>query len=505
MTEIKLKTVPMAHQKRGYEEYRNKKFFALFWEQGTGKTKTLLDHAAHAYARGAIDCVVVIAPNGVHANWVVEEIPKHLAVAEDDYISWTYYNGKGKKWEKEFVSIIDEDNHRDKLKIICFPTEGFSRAKKQLAALEYLLKTHRCMGIIDESDDIGNPDAKRTKYLIKQAPKFVARRIATGTPVDSKPLAAWSQLQFLSPSILQQDYYSFRARYSIMKDKVVKKGTKEVIQKFPVAHRNLDKLGVILKTCSDRVLKEDCVDLPDKVYQTIPLEMGREQNRFYRDMEERAFYLLEEFAELEQKGREGLVSNEEVEEAKVIYAKNALDLMGKLSRITGGFADKGVPIKDEPKLKWLKENVDKYTATSDLIIWCRYRDEIDSVVAALGEDRCAVVHGGVLGEEREEQIYRFKNEESCDIMVTNRTMSRGHTLVNASNNIFFSNSYSLRDRRQSEDRTHRKGQVRSCLYLDLVCIDTIDEGVLQALKEKKDVSDLVLGDPKRAWVQMAGK
>jgi len=477
----------------------------VFPTGNTGKTKTLLDHAAHAYARGAIDCVVVIAPNGVHANWVVEEIPKHLAVADDEYISWTYYNSKGKRWEKEFVGVIDEANHRDKLKIICFPTEGFSRAKKQFAALEYLLKTHRCFGIIDESDDIGNPDAKRTKYLIKQAPKFVARRIATGTPVDSKPLAAWSQLQFLSPSILKQDYYSFRARYSYMADKVIKKGAREIIQKFPVGHRNLDKLGAIMKTCSDRVLKEDCVDLPAKVYKTIPLEMGREQNRFYRDMEERAFYLLEEFQEVEAACREGQVAPEELEEARVVYAKNALDLMGKLSRITGGFADKGVFIKDEPKIRWLRENVDKYTATTDLITWCRYRDEIDAVVEALGEDRCAVVHGGVLGEAREEQIYRFKNDETCDTLVTNRTMSRGHTLVNASNNVFFSNSYSLRDRRQSEDRTHRTGQTSKCLYLDLVCVDTIDEGVLKALKQKKDVSDLVLGDPARAWVQMVSK
>jgi len=481
MGDLILKTTPMGHQQEGYDKYKGRRYFGLFWEQGTGKTKTLLDHAAYAYSRGVIDCLVVIAPNGVHANWVVEEIPKHLAI--ENHIAFTYYNGKGKKWEKEFVDLISEDNHRDKLKVICFPTEGFSMAKKQKVALEYLLKTHKCMGIIDESDDIGNNTAARTKYLIKQAPKFAVRRIATGTPVDSKPLAAWAQMQFLSPEILGQDYYSFRARYSIMKNKVVKMRGRDVVQKFAVAHRNLDKLGDIIRSCTDRVLKEECIDLPAKSYSSIPLEMGSDQRKYYDDMVERAFYILEESDEL-------------------VYAKNALDMMGKLARITGGFSDTGTPVIDNPKLKWVKANVDKYTATTDLIIWCRYRDEIAAVAEAVGKDRCAVVHGGVLGDAREEQIAKFKNDPTCDVLVTNKTMSRGHTLVNASNNIFYSNSYSLRDRRQAEDRIHRKGQEKPCFYIDLVCVDTVDEQVLQALKDKKDISDLVLRDPKRGWVQM---
>jgi len=483
MTELKLKTTPMEHQQWSYDHFKGKKYFGLFWDQGTGKTKALLDHASYAYHKGAIDCLIVIAPNGVHANWVIEEIPKHASV---NHIAITYYNGKGKKWVREFEEIADKDNHRDKLKIICFPTEGFSRAVKQIAYLDYLLKTHQCMGVIDEADDFSNPTAKRTKYMLKKASEFVVRRIATGTPIDSKPLAAWSQLQFLSPSILKQDYYSFRARYSIMKDKVVKVGAKEVVQKFPVGHRNLDKLGEIIKQHTDRVLKEDCIDLPDKVYQTVPLEMGRDQTRYYNDMLDRAFYVLEDSDDL-------------------VYAKNALDMMGKLARITGGFSEQGVPTKENPKLKWLETNIDKYTATTDVIIWCRYRDEIDAVVKAIGEERCAVIHGGVVGEDREKEIFRFKEDENCNVLVTNKCMSRGHTLVNATYNIYYSNSYSLRDRRQSEDRTHRKGQEATCFYLDLVCIDTIDEAVLQALKEKKDVSDLVLGDPKKAWVEMVKK
>lgn len=480
--ELKLKTVPMGHQQEAYDKYRGKPYFALFWDQGTGKTKTLLDMAAYAYHKGVVDCLIVIAPNGVHANWVIEEIPKHLAI--ENHIAITYYNGKGKKWEKNFVDIINEENHRDKLKVICFSVEGFSLAKKQKGALEYLLKTHKCYGIIDEADDIANPMAKRTKYLLKLSDQFKVRRIATGTPVDSKPLAAWAQMRFLSPNVFMgQDYFSFRARYSIMKDKVVKIGAREVIQKFPVAHRNLDKLGDIIRTVSDRVLKEDCMDLPEKVYKSIPIEMAPQQAKYYKEMLDRAFYVLAESDDL-------------------VYAKNALDMMGKLSRITGGFAEKGVEIKPNRKLNWVSDNIDKYTSTSDVIIWCRYRDEIEAVVKAIGSKRCAVVHGGVLDQDREDAIDRFKNDPDCDVLVTNRTMSRGHTLVNASTNFYYSNDYSLRNRRQSEDRTHRKGQTLSCLYIDLVCVDTVDEKVLETLKLKKDVSDLVLGDPKKAWVQM---
>ena len=476
---LKLKTEPMAHQQKVYDAYKGVPYFALFWDQGTGKTKGLIDHVAYAYHQKVVNCLVVIAPNGVHANWVNEELPKHMSVP---YEAFTYYNSMGKKWENDLVDFIDSDNHKDVLKVVCFPMEGFSHAPKQRKTFEYVLDNHTCYGVVDESDDIGNYKANRTKYLLGLAHKFRVRRIATGTPVDAKPLAAWTQLQFLSPKIFNQDYFSFRARYSIMRDKVIKIGSTERIQKFPVAHRNLDKLHDIIASVSDRVLKEECMDLPEKVYQTIPLQMSKEQQRYYNDMMDRAFYLIEESDDL-------------------VYAKNALDMMGKLSRITGGFVEKGVPCKTNPKMKWLVSNIEKYTVSADVIIWCGFRDEIAETVKQLGSDQCVSIHGDIVGKEREEAVDSFKNDADKKILVTNKCMSRGFTLINARTNIFYSNRYSLRDRRQMEDRTHRRGQEGSCLNIDLVCENSIDEYVLDALKKKKDVAELVMGDETRDWIK----
>ena len=65
-------------------------------EQGTGKTKVIIDNSAYLYANNKINFLVVIAPNGVHRNWINNELPLHLP----DWCpreSFYYTSGMGKK------------------------------------------------------------------------------------------------------------------------------------------------------------------------------------------------------------------------------------------------------------------------------------------------------------------------------------------------------------------------------------------------------------------------
>lgn len=471
----------------------------IFPTGNCGKSKGMIDDAGYLFCEGIIDFLVVVAPNGIHANWVIEELPKDMGV---DYEAMIYYNGKGIKWERELMEFIDPKRKTDKLRVLTFPVEGFT-SKKAKAVFSHVVKNFDVMCCIDESDKIGTHDAMRTKYLLDEAPRIKARRIGSGTPVDSKPLAAWSQMQFLSPKIFNQDFWSFRSRYAKMVDNTIEVGGKEIKQKFVVGYKNLKLMHDILAKHSDRVLKEDCVDLPDKIYKTIPLEMSAEQRKYYKQMEKAQAYIIEEYEDqVKSLDLSDPEDRKKLLDLKLVASKNSLDTMGKLSRITGGFVDKGTPVKGCPKLKWLKENADIISATGKLIIWARYRDELAAIKDALG-DAAVVIHGGVQGDDREEAVRRFKEDDDCKFMVANTTtMGAGYTLTNACDMVYFSNDYSLRNRRQSEDRIHRISQTRSCTYYDLVLVGTLDVGVLEQLKKKRDVSDVVMGDPKTAWVDI---
>ena len=147
-----------------------------------------LGHAAYLFEEGIIDCLLVIAPNEVHANWIEQEIPKHLSVPSDKYVSATFRSTMKKKDEQRLMEVIQEFDP-GVLKIVALNVEGviWPKATK---VIEHLIKHFKVLCVIDESTRIANPQAKVTKKMLKYAPKFTARRIATGTPFDRKPLAA---------------------------------------------------------------------------------------------------------------------------------------------------------------------------------------------------------------------------------------------------------------------------------------------------------------------------
>jgi len=476
---MKFKTKPFKHQAKYFDKYKRKIFMANLCEQGTGKSHMELGHAAYLFHEGLINCLLIIAPNEVHANWIEQEIPKHLSVDDDKYVSATFRSSMKKKEERHLMEVIQNDDP-SVLKIVAVNIEGVIWPKAD-TVIKHLIKSFKVLCVIDESTRIANPTAKVTKRMLKFGPQFTARRIATGTPFDRKPLAAWSQFQFLSPSIFDMPYIAFRATYAIMKEKVVKtKSGMDVVQKFPVGYRRLDQMSEIISGVSYRVLKQDCLDLPDKVYQLMELDMSATQKRMYIAMRDELLYMFEG----------GLVS-----------AGTVLEQLLHLSRITGGFAKQNEPIKDNPKLKWVTDNIDDYTSTGKVIIWARFVDEMKAIQKALGK-RAILVYGETPKSKRSVLFDRFRNDDQIDVMVANpKVVGIGLTFLEAVTQVYYSNSYELEVRRQSEDRSHRIGQTNKVLYIDLVMRETIDLKVLENLKLKRDLSDIILKDPSCSWLQ----
>tara|TARA_R110000796_G_scaffold87366_1_gene188569 strand:- start:1379 stop:3082 length:1704 start_codon:yes stop_codon:yes gene_type:complete len=461
--DFNFETKPFEHQRKAFYMSRDKKSFALLMEQGTGKTKVIIDNAAYLYGKGEITALIVIAPNGVHRNWINSEIPIHMP-KWCVHKSVFYTAGMNKKRTEEYNSVIGAS---DCLKIFSFNVEAFTSIK----AIEFMQKallSNKVMLVVDESSRIKRPGAKRTKIITKFGKQAEYLRIMTGTPVTKGPEDVYSQFKFLDHKILGYDsFYSFRARYCTM-------GGFENRQ--IISYQNIDELTRNIEGHSFRVLKKDCLDLPDKIYQRHYVEMSAKQIKIYKNMKE-SFV-----AELE---------------GQVVNAPEAITRLLRLQQITCGWfpTENGVePIENKNlRLEALKEILGDIN--SKVIIWARFKADLKAIEAALG-DLAVSYHGEVSNDDREAAVYRFQNDDSIRYFIGQpQSGGIGLTLTAADYVVYYSNSFDLEIRMQSEDRCHRIGTKNNVTYIDIEARKTIDSKIIKALREKKSLADIITKDP----------
>ena len=247
-------------------------------------------------------------------------------------------------------------------------------------------------------------------------------------------------------------------------------------------YRNLDKLSQLIAPYTFRVLKKDCLDLPDKIYKTVFFEMTTQQKAVYEKAKVECRLAFE--------GEE------------TVFSK--LTAVTKLAQITSGYYIH--PLSDDPcridggnpKLDLLADRVKSIIESGGkVIIWARYTMEIEDITSCLRkefkeEGRIVQYYGATNKGERVEAIESFQNGVA-DIFVGNQQAGgTGITLTAANYVIYFSNNFSLRDRLQSEDRAHRIGQSKNVTYINIAAKNTIDEHVIRALLNKKDVADEII-------------
>ena len=267
--DYKFKTEPYAHQLHALGASYNKQNYALFMEMGTGKSKVLVDNIAMLYDKGKINAALIIVPKGVYRNWERQEIPTHMP-EHVLYNVVTWSPATTKKQELENRKLF---RHGEELTIFLMNIEAFS-TKKGLDIAQRFLLAHQTLMAIDESTTIKSPTASRTKNVLKLRDHAKYRRILTGSPVTKSPLDLYTQCYFLDPLYLDfSSYYTFKNRYAMMVDRNVGSHSFKLV----TGYIRLDELNSKLERFSYRVLKEDCLDLPDKVYMTRSVPLSPEQ------------------------------------------------------------------------------------------------------------------------------------------------------------------------------------------------------------------------------------
>ena len=474
----KYKTKPYAHQETALEKSWDKIEYGYFMEMGTGKSKVLVDNMAMLYDKGKINGALIIAPKGVYNNWYTSEIPTHLSNhIKPKVVLWTSNISKEK--EKEYKSLFETGYD---LHILIMNVEAFSTKKGSEFAYKFL-KSHNTIMAVDESTTIKTPTAKRTKTILMLGQYAKYRRILTGSPVTKSPLDLYSQCTFLNEELLgHASFYSFRNRYAHMINKNFGGRRVQIVSSY----QRLDELEEILKEFSYRVLKEDCLDLPEKIYIKRNIQLTDEQEKAYSTMKSAALALLK---------------------GKMATAPHVLTQMMRLHQITCGHLknDDGTITKlKNNRLDELLDLLDEIEGKA--IIWANYVHDIEEITTAIkkkyGENSIVQYYGAIDSKTRQDGINKFQDINSpVKFFIGNpQTGGYGITLTAANTVIYYSNGYDLEKRLQSEDRAHRIGQKKSVTYIDLIAEKTVDEKIVKALRKKIDIASEILGEDIREWI-----
>lgn len=532
------------HQKLARNKFKDLDEIALFFEMGCGKSVTSLSIMIDKYKEGKIDSLLIVAPNDVHKQWfddLCNDDALLSQILEQEHVPCTGQIIGGRGGQKQFYDFEDDG----KLHIVCVNIDTFSQPHKWEVIVDWVNKNKTAI-IIDEATSIKNPNSKRSQRMLYEfndvmkkrntvlfsgkKPNTSVRCVLTGTPVSNGPMDLWSIMEFIKPNYFGRNYYSFMNYYGmhtklkldtgqqisvLLTEKTWHgiKGCKDYAEAFntfgcsedtymTVMHqdhyigpyKHADELKQLLEPVAVFAKLTDCVDMPPVHYITKEVPLSDAQKACYNDMKHDLLATYDD---------------------NVATAKNKLVVTLRLQQIASGFimghkeinpedlelpcwsdveaADEYDVIPDEviwlgdtnPKLEQLKRDVAELD--KPLLILTRFSAEAAKIYDLLKDDYSCMLF---TGWKTTGSIEKFKAGE-FQIMVANTTkIARGFNLQIAHTTIYYSNTFSMELRQQSEFRTFRMGQKYPCTYIDYVSCE-VDKTIADALRLKKGLLEYI--------------
>ena len=529
------------HQVEALDFIKDKPVFALFMEMGTGKSKVVIEKVYELQVCNKINAVIIISPNAVKDQWVTEQMPLHYP--SDNWAGVVWNGLKTKTAKKDFN---DKFNGNKALFVFSVNVEAFQSSAID-SYIEFILKYRKCFIVIDESAKIKNGRRKptrgkrsgaiRTNKILDYFERSTYKCILTGTPTPNNPFDLWSQFEFLKKDFFNMDHFFFThhhgimiqkstnegKRYNTVLDEVTYKIIKSVLsKKEKLDHRfvedtalryglktndiiNIHKLEKYsgyknLKDLREKVSeitffkkKQDCLDLPDKVYETLDCVMTKDQLKIYKELKSQMYSEYD---------------------TKELTVTSKMVMALRLQMITGGlfpYAESEIKIDKEGeqyvdthfeysrienscKVKVLLDDIENVDLETSIIVWARFRGEIEMIKEALTEAgyTCEKYYGG----STIDVIDRFKNKDIRILIANPLKGGEGLNLQVSTLHYFYSNSFKADSRLQAEDRSHRIGQVNKVTYKDLIVKGSVDEVVYSALKRKENLINYFRTNPR---------
>lgn len=425
-------------------------------EMGTGKTRTALELIVKRIIENKVNHVLWLCPCSVKEN-LKRDILKHLG----------YFDNR--------ITICG--------------IETLSSSIKTNVQLLKLVEEKNVYLVVDESNLVKNHLAKRTKNIIRLSEKCKYKLILNGTPISRNEKDLYSQWYILDYRILgYKSFWSFAANHLEFDERIPGKVRSTL---------NTDYLVSKIAPYTYQVKKSECLDLPDKTYETQYYDLDMDQLIHYKDIMDELLFEVDEM------------------EPHTIYR-----LFTGLQNIISGFKvtnNKKLEKKpffknprDNPRIELLLDLISK--TDEKIIIFCKYTQEIKDIVKILnenyGKDSALPFYGEIKQKQRQENIEKFSDKSR--FLVANKVCAGyGLNLQFCSYVIYYSNDWDYATRGQSEDRVHRIGQTKNVHYIDICADDTLDERILRCLWRKENliesfknyIEDMKDKDEMRKWIK----
>lgn len=470
------KTSPRKHQAQGLTRAGDLPAFAWLWEAGTGKTWVGLVNAAHLWASGKLDRVLVLAPNGLQTVWLQQlevHMPEWCRVTAIEYRSkWT---PRQKRVAEETLTAAVA---RGDLLVVAMNVEALSNERAEAAQwAERFLRGGTQSGLwVDESQTIKTPSSARTKVVQRLSQWTAFRRILSGTAVTQGYHDLYSQYAFLDWRIIGvRTFTAFKAEYCTM-------GGFE--RRQIVAYRHIEDLLQKLAPVTMVVSRADCLDLPPRIMNTLSVDLSPEQREAYDR-------LKDEYSVA--------VSMEDTYDVELAIVR-----LGKLQQIVTGFLKTPEVVLEFPcprvdlTVRLVQEARDK------VIIWCAFQQNVRRLLVALEEAgvKALPFYGGISDDACRANAAAWQSSPDIQVLIAAPSKgARGFTWNEATTMIYYSQSFRYEHREQSLARNYRDGQTQSVLVHDIVTPRTTDVRVLKALTNKEDIANVVkTAAAFRSWV-----
>jgi SWI/SNF-related matrix-associated actin-dependent regulator 1 of chromatin subfamily A len=449
---------------------------AFLCEMGTGKTRAGIECLRHQFETGAIDVALVVAPKNVVSVWL-NQLPEWGGPT----LTPVALTGPVRE-RKDFVRRLAEGSHRGHRVVLLLNVDVLAEMRD---VFEQLARRVKLAFVPDEMHKLANPNAKWTQAAMSLALVSAWRLGMTGTPIRNGAEDVWSQWYVVDlGQTFGANFVQFRREFF-----------EEGYDGFSLDPQDgtLDEIGMRLRRRGVRYRKEDCLDLPPKMYEIVEVEMAPEQERAYVEMEETLVARL-------QAGPDG--------DEELATAATQLVAILRLTQITSGFVtnEDGAIYRfpSNPKLDALEEIVRAEYPTQQIITWAQYREDIRAIAERMRDLHPLLVQGGQSDAERGQIEPLFQSGQRRWIVGNAAAGGVGMNFQAASLATYYSQGYSLIDRLQSEDRCHRSGseQHERVTYIDFLAKfrngrQTIDHVIRDALEAKKEIAEVVV-DLRRA-------
>jgi SNF2 family DNA or RNA helicase len=461
------KTEPFSHQKRALAKIlKLNGVAALFMEMGTGKTKVAIDWAGISATNFHLKRVLVICPVSVLGVWD-RQIKAHCPIPSRVTIL------SGSTTERLITINKNRQHEPGTIDWFIINYEAIWRENDEYSLIDQLISWLPDLVIADESHRLKSPTARQSKAAWQIGRHSKSRLVLTGSPITKTPLDLFGQFRFLDSKIVGTSWYQFKNRYAIFGG----------FGKYQIkGYKNLKELVEKTRATSFRIKKEQCLDLPEKLFLDVPVTLSEEAQKIYRTM-----------------AKEMIVEIEDTEATAAIVLVKLL----RLSQITSGFVkdvEGQIRVFDDSKLRTTMDLLEDVLANDEkVVIFTRFRKDISRLAVAAHERfkrAPLILSGSVPSDRRDSIVQEFHENPKKKIFIAQiQAGSLGIDLTPASVAIFYSLDYNYANYIQAVDRLHRIGQTRPVTYYHLMAERTIDHVVLQSLRDKGNLAEAIIHNP----------